>query len=139
MKVIHLCFILVPIALQSKAFFRDIQFDLSYGPGDADRIFFKTKLAPNKLEANLKMLGQEGNLVGEYQALPGDYFLKLDIQSSIEAVKKVNLNMEHKLKEEGKMTIASKVRNTYILLTLRKYALSNLIIHIYLGTYLHRE
>ena len=111
----YLRFILVTIALQAKGFFRDILFDLSYGPQPTDRIVFSSKIAPNKLAAKLKMLGHEGKLMGEYQALPGDYFLKIDIQSTIKAVKTVKLNMEHKLKEEAKMTIASMVRNTYLL------------------------
>lgn len=111
-------------------------FDLSYGAQPADRVVFNVKLAPTKVVAGLKMLGNEGKLKmerngkiflvegtynqdkmtmnGEIQNMPGDYFLKVDLTSTLKALKTVKLNLVHKIaQDQAKLAVNSQVRNTF--------------------------
>ena len=145
----------ISLTFQAKRNFRDILFDLSYGAQPTDRVVFNAKLAPTKVVAGLKMLGCEGKLKmerngkvilvegtynqdkltmnGEFQNLPGDYFLKVDLTSTLKALKTVKLNLVHKItQDQAKLAVNSQVRNRFnslldyfdsisLLKTLKKY------------------
>lgn len=124
------------LTFQAKRNFRDILFDLSYGAQPTDRVVFNVKLAPTKVVAGLKMLGNEGKLKmerngkvilvegtynqdkltmnGEIQNMPGDYFLKVDLTSTLKALKTVKLNLVHKItQDQAKLAVNSQVRNRF--------------------------
>jgi hypothetical protein len=124
------------LTFQAKRNFRDILFDLSYGAKPADRVVFNAKLTPTKVVTGLKMLGNEGKLKmerngkifivegtynqdkltmnGELQNMPGDYFLKVDLTSTLKAMKTVKLNLVHKItQDQAKLAVISQVRNRF--------------------------
>ena len=110
------------LIFQFKRNFRDILFDFSYGAQPTDRVVFQAKFAPTKFVAGLKMLGNEGKLKmerngkvilieaiynqdkltmnGEFQNMPGNYFLKVDLTSTLEALKTVKLNLVYKITQD---------------------------------------
>ena len=98
---------------------------------------FSAKLAPNKLAADLKMLGNEARVrleraankvkaegafnqdkmtIGvEYQLLPGDYFVNVDLTSTLASIRDVKLNLIHKLKKQPTIELHSMVRPCFMI------------------------
>ena len=51
---------------------------------------------------------------GELQNMPGDYFLKVDLTSTLKAMKTVKLNLVHKItQDQAKLAVISQVRNRF--------------------------
>ena len=140
-------------SFQAKRNFRDLIFDLTYGTKATDRVLFSAKLAPNKLAADLKMLGNEARVrleraankvkaegafnqdkmtIGvEYQLLPGDYFVNVDLTSTLVSIRDVKLNLIHKLKKQPTIELHSMVRLHLSIYTLiRSLPLNFSFLHI---------
>ena len=74
-----------------------------------------------KMERNGKIFIVEGTynqdkmtMNGEIQNMPGDYFLKVDLTSTLKALKTVKLNLVHKIaQDQAKLAVNSQVRNTF--------------------------